>query len=147
MIIALGTDHAAFVYKEVMRQVIESMGHTVLDCGTNSVSPVDYPVISVKVARAVREGKAERGVFLCGTGIGGSIAANKVHGIRAALCHETYSARMARDHNDANMLCMGARVIGISLAEDVLRVFLSTEYSDDPRHQRRIDQLNATENV
>jgi len=147
MIIALGTDHAAFVYKEVIRQVIESMGHTVLDCGTNSVSPVDYPVIAVKVARAVREGKAERGVFLCGTGIGGSIAANKVHGIRAALCHETYSARMARDHNDANMLCMGARVIGISLAEDVLRVFLTTEYSGDPRHQRRIDQLNATEKV
>jgi ribose 5-phosphate isomerase B len=145
MIIALGVDHAGFGYKAPIRQEIEALGHTVLDLGTDDETAVDYPQIAVRVARAVREGRADLGVFLCGTGIGGSIAANKVRGIRAALCHESFTARMSRLHNNANLLCMGARVIGLSLAQEIVRTWLTTPWSNETRHAARVAQLHSLE--
>jgi ribose 5-phosphate isomerase B len=138
MNIALGVDHAAFVYKDAIRALVESLGHTVLDCGTHGTASVDYPVHALRVAHAVRDGRADLGVFMCGTGIGGNIAANKVRGIRAALCHESYTARMAREHNNAQVLCLGARVVGLSLAEEIVTTFLTTPWSGDARHTRRL---------
>lgn len=143
MKIALGVDHAAFEYKDAIRREVESLGHTVVDCGTHGLESVDYPVYAFAVAHAVRNGAADLGIFLCGTGIGGSIAANKVPGIRAALCHEAYTARMSREHNNANVLCMGARVIGISLALEIVRTYLTTPWSENERHARRIAMLEA----
>jgi len=145
MKIALGVDHAAFVYKEAMRQTIEAMGHEVLDLGTHSDASVDYPNYALAVARAVRHGEAELGVFLCGTGIGGMIAANKVPGIRAALCHEAFTARLSREHNNANVLCIGARVVGLSLAEEIVRTWLTTPWSGDARHARRLQLIADAE--
>lgn len=145
MKIALGVDHAAFNYKDAVRRELESLGHEVLDFGTDGPASVDYPLIALAVARAVRDGAAARGVFLCGTGIGGSIAANKVRGVRAALCHETYTARMARLHNDATVLCIGARVVGLDLALEILRTFLATPWSGEERHARRLRQVADAE--
>ncbi len=147
MIIALGVDHAAFSYKDPIRTLVEGLGHTVIDLGTHNADSVDYPVYALKVAHAVRDGHAEQGIFLCGTGIGGSIAANKVHGIRAALCHESYTARMARTHNNANVLCIGARVVGMSVAEEIVTTWLTTSWGDDPRHARRLALIADEEAV
>lgn len=145
MRIALGVDHAAYIYKAEIRRRIEALGHTVLDQGTDGETSVDYPGYALAVARAVRRGDADLGVFLCGTGIGGSIAANKVRGIRAALCHEAYTARMSREHNNANVLCIGARVVGLSLALEIVQVWLTTPFSGDPRHVRRLEQVAEAE--
>lgn len=142
MKIALGVDHAAFDYKSAMISVINELGYEVIDCGTYDNTAVDYPNIARQVAQEVIAGNATLGIFLCGTGIGGSIAANKVAGIRAALCHESYTAAMAREHNNANMLCIGARVVGKSLAKEIARTFLQTPYSNEERHQRRIHLLD-----
>ncbi len=141
MKIALGVDHAGFVYKEAIRQQLLAAGHMVVDCGTSSEATVDFPRYALAVARAVKTGAADCGIFLCGTGIGGSIAANKVRGIRAALCHEIFTARMSRLHNDANVLCLGARVIGLSLALEIVREWLSTSWSGDARHARRLHEI------
>lgn len=145
MKIALGVDHAAYDYKAAMRRVIESQGHTVVDCGTDSPQSVDYPTIVAAVAGAVLGGGADLGLFLCGTGIGGSIAANKIPGIRAALCHETFTARMCREHNNANVLCIGARVVGLTLAEEIVTTFLTTAWPNDERHARRLRMVNDLE--
>jgi ribose 5-phosphate isomerase B len=145
MKIALGVDHAAFSYKEHLVRELQHLGHEVVDCGTYSPASVDYPAIALGVARRVRAGAAELGIFLCGTGIGGSIAANKVRGVRAALCHEAYTARMARLHNNANVLCIGARVVGLDLALEIVRVFLSSPWSGEARHARRLAQVAAAE--
>ena len=145
MKIALGVDHGAFVYKEAIASLVRSLGHEIVDCGTDSEAAVDYPVIALAVARAVRQGQAELGIFACGTGIGGSIAANKVKGIRAALCHESFTAAMAREHNHANILCLGARVVGLSLALEIVRTFLATPCSGDARHVRRVQMLEDIE--
>ncbi|HOS43437.1 MAG TPA: ribose 5-phosphate isomerase B [Armatimonadota bacterium] len=145
MQIALGVDHAAFEYKEALRAELERLGHAVLDCGTDGPAAVDYPAIALAVARAVRDGAAALGIFLCGTGIGGSIAANKVRGVRAALCHEAFTARMARQHNNANVLCIGARVVGRDLALEIVRVFLATAWTGEARHARRLAQLAEAE--
>lgn len=145
MKIALGVDHAAFVYKDAIRAEVESMGHEIVDCGTHSTASVDYPTIAFGVAHAVRDGKADLGIFLCGTGIGGSIAANKVPGIRAALCHETFTAAMSREHNNANVLCIGARVVGLSLALQIIRTWLTTPWSNDERHIRRLRMIEEAE--
>ncbi|HEX2947968.1 MAG TPA: ribose 5-phosphate isomerase B [Armatimonadota bacterium] len=138
MKIALGVDHAAFVYKDAIRAEVEAMGHEIVDCGTNSTESVDYPTIACGVAYAVRDGKADLGILLCGTGIGVSITANKVDGIRAALCHESYTAAMSREHNNANVLCIGARVVGLSLALEIIRTWLTTPWSNNERHARRL---------
>ena len=145
MIIALGVDHAAFAYKEAVRREVESLGHSVLDCGAPSAEAVDYPTIALAVARAVRDDKAELGIFMCGTGIGGSIVANKVPGIRAALCHEAFTARLSREHNNANLLCLGARVVGLDLALEIVRTWLNTSWPGETRHARRLRMITEVE--
>lgn len=145
MKVALGVDHAAFAYKELVRAEVAASGHAVVDCGTDSADPVDYPAIALRVAHAVRDGQADLGIFLCGTGIGGSIAANKVRGIRAALCHETLTAALSREHNDANVLCIGARVVGAALAVEIVRVWLATPWSGIERHARRLAMVAEAE--
>lgn len=145
MIIALGVDHAAYSYKAAISRVVVEMGHEVLDLGTESTASVDYPRYALAVARAVRDGRAASGIFLCGTGIGGAIAANKVHGIRAALCHEGYTARMSREHNNANVLCIGSRVVGEGLALEIVRTWLATPWNGDARHERRLQLIAEAE--
>lgn len=141
--IAIGADHGAFAMKEIIREFLEKEGYEVLDTGTYSSESVDYPLYAHKVTEAVVSGKCERGILICGTGIGMSIAANKVEGIRAALCSETLSARLTREHNDSNVLCMGARMIGDEMAKEIVKVWLGTSFSGDDRHSRRIAMLES----
>lgn len=142
--IAIGADHAGFELKQHLIDVLRSQGHDVADHGTHSAESVDYPPICAAVGRAVRDGDAELGIVLGGSGQGEQLAANKVRGVRAALCNDLYTARMARSHNDANVLSMGARVVGVGLAEEILATFLATPF-EGGRHQRRVDQLMALE--
>ena len=140
MKIAIGADHGAFELKEVLKPYLEEKGHEVIDCGTYDLSSVDYPDIAEKTAAKVVDNTCERGILLCGTGIGISIAANKVKGIRAALCTNEYCAKMSRNHNNANILCMGARVTGVELAKSILDTFLKEEF-EGGRHQVRVDKI------
>jgi ribose 5-phosphate isomerase B len=142
--IAIGCDHAGFDYKARVVQELASLGHEVIDLGTNSTASVDYPDFGLAVGRAVAEGRADKGVLICGTGIGISIAANKVKGIRCALCHDHFTAQATRQHNDANVVALGSRVVGIEVALDVIRTFLSTAF-EGGRHQARIDKIAAIE--
>lgn len=144
MRVAMGADHAGFPLKEELKPFLESEGHSVLDCGTDSVEPVDYPAFCAAAARAVADGRAERGIVLGGSGQGEQIAANKINGIRASLCHDLYSARLAREHNDANVLSMGARVIAPAYAKEVVRVWLATAF-EGGRHVARIEQISMIE--
>ena len=144
MKISIACDHGAYELKERLKAHLTSQGHEVTDCGTNSTESCDYPDFGIAAAKLVVEGTCQRGVVLCTTGIGMSIAANKVRGVRCALCHETLSAEMTRRHNDANVLAMGAGVTGGNLAERILDVFLSTEF-EGGRHQRRIDKMMEAE--
>ena len=141
--IALGSDHAGFPLKEQLKELLEAEGYHPRDFGTFSLEPVDYPDIAREVAEVVASGRFERGILICGTGIGMAITANKVPGIRAAACSDTYSARMARAHNNANMLCVGGRVVGPGLALDIAKAFLDTEFEFGSRHERRVDKINA----
>ncbi|MEY2966628.1 MAG: ribose-5-phosphate isomerase [Actinomycetota bacterium] len=138
--IAIGADHAGFPLKTHLVSVLTAQGHEVDDLGTHSTESCDYPPICAAVGRAVRDGKADLGIVLGGSGQGEQLAANKVRGVRAALCNDLYTARMARSHNNANVLSMGARVVGEGLAEEMLAPFLSTEF-DGGRHERRVAQL------
>ncbi len=140
MRIALGCDHGGFGLKQEIGQLLEQMGHTVDDVGCFSDQSVDYPEFADKVCGAVADGTCERGILICGTGIGMSIAANRHRTIRAALCHEAVTARMSREHNDANVLCLGARVLGISVAVDIVKVWLETVFAGG-RHLRRINMM------
>ncbi len=142
MKIAIGADHGGFELKERIRDLLEGLGHEVTDKGCYSPDPVDYPVQAKAVAKAVASGEFERGILICGTGIGVSIVANRIPGIRAALCHEIFTARMSRLHNDANILCMGARVTGTGLAEEMVREWLSTPF-EGGRHLRRICMMDG----
>ena len=144
MRIAIGADHAGFLLKEHLKQTLERLGHAVDDHGTHSEDPVDYPPICIGVARAVAEGRADRGIVLGGSGQGEQIAANKVPGIRAALCHDLYMARLSRQHNDANVLSMGGRIVAFDLAGLIAALWLDTPF-DGGRHQRRIDQILQAE--
>lgn len=144
MKVAFGCDHAGIDLRDAVVAVIDELGHTVEDFGTYSKESVDYPDFGHKVATAVMEGKADLGIVVCGTGIGISISANKVKGIRAALCSETFSARMSREHNNANVLALGARVIGPDLAKEVVRAFLITQFAGG-RHQARVEKITALE--
>ena len=137
MKVAIGADHAGFPLKETIKKVLTDEGCEVLDFGTNSTDPVDYPDFALAVGKAVLEGRAERGVILCGSGVGASVAANKVPGVRAGLCHDTFSAHQGVEDDDMNVLCMGARVIGASLAVEVLRTWLHARYTHAERHERR----------
>jgi ribose 5-phosphate isomerase B len=142
--IAIGADHAGFTLKEHLKQTLATLGHTVEDHGTHSEASVDYPPICVAVGRAVTEGRAERGIVLGGSGQGEQIAANKVIGVRAALCNDLYTARLSREHNDANVLSMGGRIVAFGLADEILELWLRTEF-EGGRHQRRLDQIKEQE--
>jgi ribose 5-phosphate isomerase B len=142
--LAIGSDHAGFRMKETLAAHLKLLGHEVEDVGTDSEEPTDYPPISAAVGRAVRDGRAERGVVLGGSGQGEQIAANKVRGVRAALCNDLYTARMSRRHNDANVLSMGARIVAPELAMEILEVWLDTAF-EDGRHERRIRQIKDIE--
>lgn len=139
--IALGNDQAGYALKQEVMKYLDEQGIPYKDYGSYSEDSVDYPVFAKKVAHAVVEGECEKGILICGTGIGISIAANKVKGIRAALCHDTFSAQATREHNDANILAMGARVIGPGLAVKIVDTFLHTDFSNAERHVRRINML------
>ena len=146
MRIAIGADHAGFALKRHLIDVLGRLGHQVDDRGTHSEEPVDYPPICAEVARLVVKGHAERGVVVGGSGQGEQIAANKIPGIRAALCNDLYTARMSRLHNDANVLSIGARVVGLGLADEIIALWLSTPF-EGGRHQRRLDQIASLENA
>ncbi len=140
MKISIGCDHGAYALKEHLKTYLADKGHEVVDCGTDSTDSCDYPIFAREAARLVAGGSCHRGIVLCTTGIGVSMCANKVHGVRCALCSDPYSAEMTRRHNDANMLAMGAGIIGKNMAERIADVFLSTEF-EGGRHQRRIDLM------
>jgi ribose 5-phosphate isomerase B len=140
--IALGSDHGGYLLKEVIKEWLKKKGHIVEDFGTHSLETCDYPNIAYEVAKSVADGRHSRGVIICGTGIGVSIVANKVPGIRAALCHDTFSAKASREHNDANILTMGERVIGRGLALEILEAWLSVDFAGG-RHERRVDIINS----
>jgi ribose 5-phosphate isomerase B len=144
MKIAIGADHAGLSLKNELVEAIRSRGHEVRDVGTFSGESVDYPDFASQVARGVGKGEVERGVLVCGTGIGMSIVANKHHGVRAAVCTSEFEARMARAHNDANVLCMGQRVVGPGLAKAILEAFLDAAF-EGGRHQKRVDKINAAD--
>ena len=140
--LVIGSDHGGFSLKETIKEHLASRGIEVTDAGTHSLESVDYPDVAIDVAKAVAAGEYERGILICGTGIGVSIAANKTPGIRAALCHDTFSAAMSREHNDANILTMGERVVGPGLACLIVDTWLSNSFAGG-RHARRVEKLNA----
>lgn len=139
--VAIAADHAGVELKGLLRKEMEGMGLRVLDLGTDSEASVDYPDFGAAVARAITDGKASRGVVVCGTGLGISIAANRFKGVRAAPCGDATTARLARQHNDANVLALGARLIGVEVARDCLKIFLETPFDGGERHSRRIGKL------
>jgi ribose 5-phosphate isomerase B len=141
MNVAIGGDHAGFALKGPVVELLESRGHGVTDFGTHSVEPVDFPDIAAKVCAAVRSGKAERGILVCGTGVGAAIAANKTPGIRAAVCHDIHSAHQCVEHDDVNLLAIGAWIVGIKVAEELIDAFLAAEFSTDPDCRRRVQKL------
>ncbi|MBZ0111873.1 MAG: ribose 5-phosphate isomerase B [Thermoanaerobaculia bacterium] len=144
MRIAVGADHAGYELKEHLATALREGGHSVDDFGTSGLQSVDYPDFAAAVGRAVAEGAADRGILICGSGIGMAIAANKIHGVRAANCNDLFMAQLCRRHNDANVLTLGARVIGTSYADAVVRAFLETPYEGD-RHQRRLGKITSLE--
>jgi len=143
--VAIGADHAGFQLKEDLAKLLADQGYAILDIGTHSESPVDYPDYAAAVGRAVREGRADRGVLVCGSGAGAAIAANKIKGVRAALAHDTYTAHQAVEHDDANVLAVGSRVIGPALAEEVATAFLLARFTGEERHVRRLNKVKAIE--
>jgi ribose 5-phosphate isomerase B len=142
--VTIGSDHAGFALKQHLIGTLAKLGHEVDDLGTDSEEPVDYPPICAAVARAVAGGRSDRGIVLGGSGQGEQIAANKVHGVRAALCNDLYTARMSRQHNDANVLSMGGRIVASGLADEILALWLDTPF-EGGRHERRIDQITEIE--
>lgn len=145
MKIAIGADHAGFPLKAAVVERLKAKGHEVSDLGTHSEAAVDYPDFAHAVASAVAEGRAERGVMLCGSGVGATVAVNKVPGVRGALCHDTFSARQGVEDDDVNVLCLGARVVGVSLALEVLDAWAAARFSNAERHARRRDKVTALE--
>jgi len=141
MRIAVGADHAGYPLKVEVVRFLEEEGHEVTDLGTHSTDPVDFPVYARQVGQAVQLGKADRGVLVCGSGVGACVAANKLRGIRAALCHDTYTAHQGVEHDDVNVLCLGGRVVGPALAYDIVRSWLTARYIGTGRHKRRVDQI------
>lgn len=146
MIVAVGTDHAGFPLRGLVLDTIRGAGHEVLDCGAYALEPGDdYPDFAARVARAIIEGKAERGVLLCGSGVGASVAANKVPGIRSGLCHDTFSARQGVEDDDMNVLALGARVVGPAIAAELIRAFVGARFSGAARHRRRLEKVQRME--
>ncbi len=145
MRLALGADHAGFQLKDELASHLTETGHAVLDLGTNSPEAIDYPDCAEAVALAVREGRVERGIIVCGSGAGVSVAANKVPGIRAAVCHDAYTAHQAVEHDDLNVLCLGAKVVGIAVALEIVVTFLDASFSGESRHVRRLNKVLSLE--
>lgn len=146
MRVAVGADHAGFPLKDRMMDVIRAAGHEILDCGAKELIPGDdYPDYAERVATAIRERQAERGVLICGSGVGASVAANKFNGIRAALCHDTFSAHQGVEDDSMNILCLGARVVGPALAEELVTAFLRARFSEAERHARRLAKVMSFE--
>jgi ribose 5-phosphate isomerase B len=145
MKIACAFDHAGYPLKNHVLETLAGLGHEPLDLGTHSTEPVDYPDIALLAARAVRDGEAERGLVVCGSGAGVAVAASKVAGIRAVCAHDTYTAHQAVEHDDCNVLCLGARVIGPALAEDVIRAYVAARFTGEDRHVRRLAKIAQIE--
>ncbi|OLB25941.1 MAG: ribose 5-phosphate isomerase B [Acidobacteria bacterium] len=145
MKLVIGSDHAGFALKVAMGDLLRSLGHEVLDVGAFNENPSDYPDFAEAVGRAILDGKAERGVLICGSGVGASVAANKVMGIRAGMCHDTYSAHQGVEHDNINVLVLGSRVVGVKLAEDLVKAFLGAKFSQEERHVRRLGKIKALE--
>ena len=145
MRLVMGSDHAGYALKEAMGEVLRKLGYEILDVGAFDDKPSDYPDFAEKVGRAVLDGKAERGVLICGSGVGASVAANKLPGIRAGMCHDTYSAHQGVEHDDINVLVLGSRVIGVALAQDLIKAFLGAKFTNEERHVRRLGKVKALE--
>jgi RpiB/LacA/LacB family sugar-phosphate isomerase len=143
--IVIGSDHAGFPLKESLKQAL-APSYEIIDVGTDSEEPVDYPDFAVLVGQAITEGRAQKGILLCGSGVGASVAANKIYGIRAGLCHDHYSAHQGVEHDDMNVLVLGSRVIGPAVGLDLATAFLSASFSREPRHFRRLNKVLAIEN-
>ena len=145
--IAIGADHAGYPLNERVIEELRTAGHEILDFGTHDGSVADdYPDYAKRVGEAVQQGAADIGILVCGSGVGAAVAANKLRGIRAALCGDTYSARQSREHDDCNVLCLGARVVGVELALELVRAFVSARFSGEERHQRRLRKIAEMEN-
>ncbi len=145
MRIAVAADHAGFPLKDLVIEVVQKAGHEVIDLGTSSTDPVDYPDYAEKIGRTLADGKADRGVLVCGSGVGACIAANKIDGVYAGLCHDTYSAYQGVEHDDMNVLCLGARIIGPALVPELVNAFLRAEFSTEERHRRRVGKIRDLE--
>ena len=145
MRIVIGSDHGGYELKRDVADGLRRDGHAVLDVGTNSVEPVDYPDFAEAVGTAVIEGRAERGVLICGSGVGACVAANKLPGVRAAICHDSYSAHQGVEHDDMNVLVLGGRIVGPALAQDLVRAFVGARYTAEERHARRLGKVAALE--
>ena len=146
MRIAIGADHGGYSLKLHLVELLEGMGHGVVDVGAHSLEPSDdYPDFAREVAERVAKDQADRGIVVCGSGVGGSVVANKVRGVRASVCHDTYSAHQGVEHDDMNVLCLGARIVGPSLADELVNAFISARFSGEERHQRRLDKILALE--
>ena len=145
MRVVIGSDHAGFELKQILIEYVRTLGHEVLDVGTDGPDPVDYPDFAAKVGKAIIVGESERGVLICGSGVGASVSANKIPGVRAAVCHDCYSSRQGVEHDDMNVLVLGARIVASSLAKDLVRIFLSAEFTGEERHMRRLEKITALE--
>jgi ribose 5-phosphate isomerase B len=145
MKLVVGSDHAGFQLKNEMASLLKSLGHDVLDVGAYDERPSDYPDFAEAVGHAVLDGRAERGVLICGSGVGASVAANKLVGIRAGMCHDTYSAHQGVEHDNINVLVLGSRVVGVKLAEDLVKAFLGAQFTQEERHVRRLAKVKALE--
>ena len=145
MKIVIGSDHAGFQLKVAVGDLLRSLGHEVLDVGAFNENPSDYPDFAEAVGRAVVDKKAERGVLICGSGVGASVAANKIPGVRAGMCHDTYSAHQGVEHDDINVLVLGSRVIGVMLAQELVKAYLGAKFSNEERHVRRLSKVKAIE--
>ena len=145
MKLVVGSDHAGFQLKNEMATLMKSLGHEVIDVGAYDERPSDYPDFAEAVGRALLDGRAERGVLICGSGVGASVAANKLVGIRAGMCHDTYSAHQGVEHDNMNVLVLGSRVVGVKLAEDLVKAFLGAQFTREERHVRRLAKVKALE--
>ena len=145
MKLVIGSDHAGFALKVSIGDLLRSLGHEVLDVGAFNENPSDYPDFAEAVGRAVVDKKAERGVLICGSGVGASVAANKIPGVRAGMCHDTYSAHQGVEHDDINILVLGSRVVGVMLAQDLVKAFLGAKFTNEERHVRRLAKVKAIE--
>ena len=146
MQIAIGADHAGFALKEQLKPWLESAGHRIIDLGAHDLDPDDdYPDFAAAVARSIQAGQAQRGIICCGSGVGASITANKVAGVRAGLCHDTYSSHQGVEHDDMNVICLGARIIGLDLSKEIVASFIGASFMPEPRFQRRLDKLIQVE--